>query len=154
MQKTITTLLFSLFTICGFSQTNDADIKEIQEYIQTTSQSEWFDPVNKNGTLANNSTYDLAYYILPTNEVFSIIYTVFDKNTLSKVFYYQNNELIACIIEETDPNNANKLLRFADYFYKAGVLIQTNEEKIDFPSNEAYQKGMEKLKEVKQSQKI
>ena len=147
MKKLIIVTVFSFFSISGFSQTNDKNIKEIQHYIQTTSQNEWFDPVNKSGTLANNSTFDLAYYVLPTNEVFSIIYTVFDKNTLRKIFYYQNNELIACIIEETDPNNANKLLRYADYFYQNGILINANYEKKDFPSNIAYQEGIKQLKE-------
>lgn len=147
MKKLIIITLFLFFSVCGFSQTNDENIKEIQHYIQTTSQNEWFDPVNKSGTLQNNSTFDLAYYILPTNEVFSIIYTVFDKNTLRKIFYYQNNKLIACIMEETDPNNANKLLRYADYFYQNGILINVNDEKKDFPSNTAYQEGIKQLKE-------
>lgn len=147
MKKIILNLVFSLFAFNSFAQTNNAVIEEIQQYIQSTSQNEWFDPVNKTGTLEDGSTYDLAYYILPDDEIFSIIYTLFDKNTLRKVFYYQNNELIASIIEERDGNNANELLRYADYFYKNGVLINNNDEKKDFPSMEVYTEGMEKLKE-------
>lgn len=147
MKKIILNLVFSLFAFNSFAQTNNAVIEEIQQYIQSTSQNEWFDPVNKTGTLEDGSTYDLAYYILSDDEIFSIIYTLFDKNTLRKVFYYQNNELIASIIEEHDSNNANELLRYVDYFYKDGVLINNNDEKKDFPSMKAYTEGMEKLKE-------
>src|SRR5690606_28865996 len=85
--------------------------------------------------------------ILPDTKTFSIIYTVFDKYTLQKVFYYKENQLIACIIEETDANNANKLLHYADYFYKNGVLINAGDENKEFPATEAYLEGMEKLKE-------
>ncbi len=138
-------LLFSIST--AFAQDSDTEIKQIQSYIQATSQNEWFDPVNKNGTLANGTLYDLAYYILPDTKTFSIIYTVFDKYTLQKVFYYKENQLIACIIEETDANNANKLLHYADYFYKNGVLINADDENKEFPATEAYLEGMEKLKE-------
>ncbi|HLW63059.1 MAG TPA: hypothetical protein VKY33_06615 [Flavobacterium sp.] len=148
MKKILLNLVFSLFAFNCFAQTDDAAIKEIQQYIQNTSQSGWFDPVNKTGSLDDGSTYDLAYYILPEEAVFSIIYTVFDKNTLRKVFYYKNNELIAAIIEEHDGNNANKLLWYADYFYKDSVLINTKDEKENIPSNTAYLEGMKKLKEA------
>jgi|SRR5690606_1887361 len=148
MKKIITSLLLICSITTAFAQINDTEIKQIQSYIQSTSQNEWFDPVNKNGTLANGTPYDLAYYILPDNKTFSIIYTVFDKYTLQKVFYYKEDLLIACIIEETDANNANKLLQYADYFYKDGTLINTNDEKKEFPAIEAYQEGMEKLKET------
>src|SRR5690606_21558663 len=141
-------LVFSLFAINCFAQTDDAAIKEIQQYIQNTSQSGWFDPVNKTGSLDDGSTYDLAYYILPEEAVFSIIYTVFDKNTLRKVFYYKNNELIAAIIEEHDGNNANQLLWYADYFYKVELLINTTDENEDCSSTKAYAEGTEKLKEA------
>lgn len=136
-----------------FAQNNDAEIKSIQNYIQSTSQNEWFDPINKPGTAANGSTYDLSYYVLPDNNIFSIIYTVFDKYTLQKVFYYKNTELIACIIEETDANNANKLLRYADYFFKDGQLINTTDENKEIPSATIYQEGIQKLKEAPVNQK-
>lgn len=148
MKKTIINSLFLFFTGLTFAQTNDANIKQIQNYIQTTSQTEWFDPINVKGTLSGGNSYDLAYYMLPTQEPFSIIYTVFSKTTIRKVFYYENKELVACIIEETDANNANKLLRYADYFYKEGVLINTADEKKEFPSTEIYQEGIQKRNET------
>lgn len=148
MKKILLNLVFSLLAFNCFAQTDDAVIEEIQYYIQSTSQNEWFDPVNKTETLDDGSVSDLSYYILPNGEVFSIIYTVFDKNTLRKVFYYQNNKLIAGIIEEHDGNNANKLLWYADYFYKDGLLINTTDENEDFSSTKAYAEGTEKLKEA------
>ncbi len=144
----IFTAIVCMFTASAMAQNSEADIKAIQNYIQTTSQNEWFDPINKSGTAANGSTYDLSYYVLSDNTVFSIIYTVFDKHTLQKVFYYKNNELTACIIEETDANNANKLLRYADYFFKNGQLINTADENKEIPSTTIYAEGMQKLKEV------
>lgn len=147
MKKIILTIVCLFFITSVFAQNNDVEIKTIQSYIQSTSQNEWFDPINKPGTTANGQSYDLSYYVLSDNTVFSIIYTVFDKYTLQKVFYYKNNELIACIIEETDANNANKLLRYADYFYKNGVLINANGENKEFPATEAYLEGIQKLKE-------
>lgn len=128
------------------AQTNEIEIKQVQAYIQSTSQSEWFDPINQTGTLANGNTFDRAYYVLPNNQVFSIIHTVFEKQTLQKVFYFKNDQLIACIIEETDANNANKLLRYADYFFNDGVLINTDDENNDFPSEEAFTQGITLLK--------
>lgn len=148
MKKILLNLVFSLLAFNCFAQTDDAVIEEIQYYIQSTSQNEWFDPVNKTETLDDGSVSDLSYYILPNGEVFSIIYTVFDKNTLRKVFYYQNDKLIAAIIEEHDGNNANQLLWYADYFYKDGLLINTTDENKDFSSMKAYTEGMEKLKET------
>ena len=68
--------------------------------------------------------------------------------TLQKVFYYKNNELIACIIEETDANNANKLIKYADYFFKDGQLINTADENKEIPSATIYREGIQKLKEV------
>lgn len=127
------------------AQTNETEIKQVQTYIQSTSQNEWFDPINETGTLANGNTFDRAYYVLPNNQVFSIIHTVFEKQTLQKVFYFKNDQLIACIIEETDANNANKLLRYADYFFKDGVLINITDENKDFPSTETYQQGIDLL---------
>ena len=150
MKKIITSLFFVLSISTAFGQENNAEIKQIQSYIQTTSQNEWFDPVNKPGTTTNGLAYDLSYYMLSDTDVFSIIYTVFDKHTLQKVYYYKENQLIACIIEETDANNANKLLQYADYFYKDGVLINTADENKQFPSATIYQEGLEKLKETKQ----
>lgn len=143
--KFFKTLIAVLCMYNSYAQTNDTEIKQIQNYIQIISEDEWFDPINKNGTLANNNTYDVAYYVLPDNKIFSIIYTVFDEHTLQKVFYYKDNQLITCIIEESDPNNYNKLLRYADYFFKDGVLINTNNENKDFPSTEAYQEGINQL---------
>jgi|GEM_PF-5443067 len=40
MKKLIIITVFSFFSVSGFSQTNDENIKEIQHYIQTTSQNE------------------------------------------------------------------------------------------------------------------
>lgn len=153
MKKFFLTIVCLFFTTSIFAQNNDAEIKTIQNYIQSTSQNEWFDPINKPGTTANGSMYDLSYYVLSDNNIFSIIYTVFDKYTLQKVFYYQNNELIACIIEETDANNANKLLRYADYFFKEGQLINTADENKEIPSAVIYQEGIQKLKEAPVDQK-
>ena len=150
MKKVIASLFFVLSVSTAFAQKNDAEIKQIQSYIQTTSQNEWFDPINKNGTLENGASYDLAYYILPNNETFSIIYTVFEKHSLQKVFYYKENQLIACIVEENDTNNANKLLQYADYFYKDGVLINPADENKLFPSATIYQEGLEQLKKAEQ----
>jgi len=149
MKKLISGLFFTLTALSSFAQTADGEIKKIQAYIQATSQNEWFDPVNKTETLENGSVYDLAYYIKPDLETFSIIYTVFEKHTLKKIFYYRNNDLIACIVEETDPNNANKLLQYADYFYKDGILINIADEKKGFSSKEIYEEGIQKLKELK-----
>lgn len=145
--KKIAILFVYMFMVTTLqAQDHTETIKEIQNYIQETSQNQWFDPINKNGNLENGTSYDLSYYVLPTNEVFSIIYTVFEKHTTQKVFYYKNNQLIACITEETDANNANKLLRYADYFYKNGILLNTLEEKKEMPSNQFYNEGMQKLK--------
>lgn len=149
MKKIILGLFFTLTALSSFAQTADDEIKKIQTYIQTTSQNEWFDPVNKTGTLENGSLYDLAYYIKPDLDTFSIIYTVFEKLTLKKIFYYRNNDLVACIIEETDPKNANKLLQYADYFYKDGTLINVADEKKGFSSTEIYEEGNQKLKELR-----
>lgn len=135
-----------------FAQSNDTEIKTIQNYIQSTSQNEWFDPINKNGKLPSGAAYDLSYYILSDKNVFSIIYTVFEKYTLQKVFYYKENQLIACVVEETDANNANKLLRYVDYFYTNGLLINTADENKELPSETMYSEGLLKLKEVIDSQ--
>ena len=148
MKKIFITVVCLFLATSVFAQNNDAEIKTIQNYIQSTSQNEWFDPINKPGTTATGSTYDLSYYVLSNNNVFSIIYTVFDKYTFQKVFYYKNNELIACIIEETDANNANKLIKYADYFFKDGQLINTADENKEIPSATIYQEGIQKLKEV------
>ena len=150
MKKNLFSFICLVFVTLSFAQTNDTEIKQIQNYIQTTSQSEWFDPINNSGTLENGILYDLAYYILPNNETFSIIYTVFDKKTLRKVFYFKENKIIACIIEETDANNANKLLRYADYFYKNGTLMNAEAENKDFPSAAIHQEGLEKNKNAPQ----
>lgn len=145
--KKIAILFVYMFMVTTLqAQDHTETIKEIQNYIQETSQNQWFDPINKNGNLENGTSYDLSYYVLPTNEVFSIIYTVFEKHTTQKVFYYKNNQLIACITEETDANNANKLLRYADYFYKDGLLLNSLEEKKDMPAADFYNEGMQKLK--------
>lgn len=148
MKKIISGLFLTLTALSSFAQTSDDEIKKIQSYIQTTSQNEWFDPVNKTGTLENGSVYDLAYYIKPDRDTFSIIYTVFEKHTLKKIFYYRNNDLVACIVEETDPNNANKLLQYADYFYKDQALINSADEKKSFSSKEIYEEGIKKLEEL------
>jgi|SRR5690606_7081173 hypothetical protein len=153
MKNIILTLVCMFLGTSVFAQNNDAEIKTIQTYIQSTSQNEWFDPINKPGTNANGLAYDLSYYVLADDSVFSIIYTVFDKYTLQKVFYYKQNELIACIVEETDANNANKLLRYADYFFKNGQLINTADENKELPSNLLYAEGVQKLKEVDFTQK-
>lgn len=150
MKKSLFSFICLLFVTLSFAQTNDTEIKQIQNYIQTTSQNEWFDPINKSGTLENGISYDLAYYILPNNETFSIIYTVFDKTTLRKVFYFKESKIIACIIEETDANNANKLLRYADYFYKDGTLMNPESENKDFPSVAIHQEGLDKNKQAPQ----
>jgi len=149
MKRIISGMFFSLMALSAFAQTADDEIRKIQTYIQTTSQNEWFDPVNKTGTLENGTLYDLSYYVKPDQEAFSIIYTVFEKHTWKKIFYYRDNDLIACIIEETDPNNANKLLQYADYFYKDKVLINVSDEKKGFPSGEIYEQGIQILKELK-----
>ena len=147
--RKIITVFFCVFAIASaFAQNTNEDIQKIQNYIQKTSENEWFDPVNKPGTLANGTTYDLSYYILADGSVFSIIYTVFDKYTLQKVFYYKDDVLIACIVEETDANNANKLLQYADYFYKDGVLLNTSDEKKELPSASLQTEGIQKLKEA------
>jgi len=123
----------------------NTEVEHVQNYIQTTSQTEWFDPINKTGVLENGSQYDLSYYVLPDNTLFSIIYTVFDKATLRKSFYFKNNQLIACIVEETDTNNANKILKYADYFIKDNVLINKEDENKYFPSTNIINEGLEKI---------
>lgn len=148
MKKIILTFICMFLFAFGFAQNTDVDIKEIQNYIQSTSQNEWFDPINKSGTNANGLAYTLSYYVLANDSVFSIIYTVFDKYTLQKVFYYKNNGLIACIVEETDANNANKLLRYVDYFFSNGLLINTADENKDFPSSLLYSEGMQQFNDV------
>lgn len=145
MKKIIFICAIALTSLNLQAQTNQ--IEKIQNYIQETSQTEWFDPINKTGALLNGSTYDLSYYVLPDNTMFSIIYTVFDKTTLRKSFYYQNSQLIACIVEETDGNNANKILRYADYFLKDNLLINKEDENLSFPSNEIISEGLQNLKE-------
>ena len=138
------TIIFFLFQILvTHAQNTNSEIKEIQKYIQSTSQNEWFDPVNSSGTLDNGTSYDLSYYVLPDTDIFSIIYTVYDKYTIQKVFYYKDKKLIACILEETDANNANKLIRYVDYFYKDGVLINTADENKNLPSNTLLAEGLE-----------
>lgn len=147
MNNYILVLLLAVYgTFTTSAQTADAEIKTIQQYIQSTSQNEWFDPINKTGKFDNGSLYDLSYYVLPNQQTFSIIYTVFEKYSLRKIFYYKENKLIACIIEESDTNNANKLLRYADYFYKDGLLINTSDENKDFPSTTIYEEGIQNLK--------
>lgn len=153
MKKIFLTVVCMFLTTSVFAQNNDTEIKTIQNYIQSTSQNEWFDPINSTGTLANGSTYDLSYYVLPDKNIFSIIYTVFEKHTLQKVFYYKNNLLIACIVEETDANNANKLLRYADYFYSNGQLINTADENKELPSVTLHSEGLQKLKEADSNKK-
>jgi len=142
--KNMLTIIFFLFQILvTHAQNTNSEIKEIQKYIQSTSQNEWFDPVNSSGTLDNGTSYDLSYYVLPDTDIFSIIYTVYDKYTIQKVFYYKDKKLIACILEETDANNANKLIRYVDYFYKDGVLINTADENKNLPSNTLLAEGLE-----------
>ncbi len=148
MKKLIASMVFMFLVTSAFAQNTDAEIKEIQNYIQSTSQNEWFDPINSTGTLPGGTTYDLSYYVLPDANIFSIIYTVFEKHTLQKVFYYKKNELIACVVEETDANNANKLLRYVDYFYSNGQLINTADENKELPSAVLHSEGVQKLKEA------
>lgn len=148
MKKIVLSILCMFLFSSGFAQNTDAEIKEIQSYIQSTSQNEWFDPINSTGTLPSGGTYDLSYYLLPDSNIFSIIYTVFEKYTLQKVFYYKNNQLIACIVEETDANNANKLLRYADYFYNNQQLINTADENKEIPSASLHAEGLQKLNEA------
>ncbi len=148
MKKIITTCLLFFAIASTFAQNSHEDIQTIQNYIQKTSQNEWFDPINKKGSLSNNTTYDTAYYLLSNDSVFSIIHTVYEKHTLQKVFYYKEGALIACIVEETDANNANRLLQYADYFFKDGALLNTGDEKEAFPAAALFTEGMEKLQNV------
>ena len=97
----------------------NTEVEHVQNYIQTTSQTEWFDPINKTGVL--------------------------EKATLRKSFYFKNNQLIACIVEETDTNNANKILKYADYFIKDNVLINKEDENKYFPSTNIINEGLEKI---------
>lgn len=143
MKNMLTIIFFLIQILVTNAQNTNSEIKEIQKYIQSTSQNEWFDPVNSSGTLDNGTSYDLSYYVLPDTDIFSIIYTVYDKYTIQKVFYYKDKKLIACILEETDANNANKLIRYVDYFYKDGVLINTADENKNLPSNTLLAEGLE-----------
>lgn len=145
MKLILYSIFFILLSIGGQAQETNQEIKNIQTFIQETSQNEWFDPINKMDKLDNGVSYDIAYYVLTNKEVFSIIYTVFDKTTLRKSFYYKQNQLIACIVEETDANNANKILKYADYFIKDNELINKLEEKSYFPSKDIITEGIEKL---------
>lgn len=149
MKKIICITIFSLFSTFAISQTSEENIKEVQNYIQNTSQTAWFDPINEKGSLEDGILFDKSYYILSNDEVFSIIFTLYDKTSVRKVFYYKENQLIAAIIEEHDVNNSNKLLRYADYFYKNGTLINSTDEQKSFPSGDAYQEGTKLLKEYK-----
>lgn len=142
MKKIICIALLHVFSTYSFSQTPEEVIKEVQNYIQNTSQSAWFDPVNENGSLEDGTIFDKSYYILPDNDVFSIIYTLYNKTNIRKVFYYQEKKLIAAIIEEHDVNNSNQLLRYADYFYKNDLLINTSDEQKHFPSKKAFDEGL------------
>ena len=84
--KFFKTLIAVLCMYNSYAQTNDTEIKQIQNYIQIISEDEWFDPINKNGTLANNNTYDVAYYVLPDNKIFQL-FTPFLMNIHYKRFF-------------------------------------------------------------------
>lgn len=147
MAKIICIALLYVFSTYSYSQTPVEVIKGIQNYIQNTSQSAWFDPINEEGMLENGIVFDTSYYILPDNNVFSIIYTLYDKTSIRKTFYYKEGQLIAAIIEEHDVNNSNQLLRFADYFFKNHLLINTTDEQEHFPSEKAFNEGLKLLDE-------
>jgi hypothetical protein len=150
MIKKLILILIVLYNIVLFAQDNTQKIIDIQSYIQETSQSAWFDPINKTGNLEDGTSYDLSYYTLNENDLFSVIYTTFGKITLRKVYYYKNNVVIASIVEETDANNANKLLNYADYFYENAQLINVNEMKNEFLPTEIYNEGMLHYNNLKQ----